>query len=199
MAWCCQATSHCLSQFWPRFMSPYGIIRPLWVNASCYLPLGVLQSLRTTLVKTSWWTKHITTPDNHKILLMEHFLWQFTQSKSVRKKMYQDHLTFVMGIPVTGKMVFCISKLVPALLTKSGITTIKMGWFRDLLTFVMQIPIFGKMVFILKDGLDIEMGPALPFSWLSTLPLVCGWSVLTCSSTSKKFCVSTPLSFDSFL
>ena len=28
MAWCRQATSHYLSRCWPRFMSPYGVIRP---------------------------------------------------------------------------------------------------------------------------------------------------------------------------
>ena len=32
MAWCHQATSHYLSQCWPRFMSPYGVTRPQWVN-----------------------------------------------------------------------------------------------------------------------------------------------------------------------
>ena len=32
MAWCCQATSHYLSQFWPRSLSPYGVTRPQWVN-----------------------------------------------------------------------------------------------------------------------------------------------------------------------
>ena len=32
MAWCHQATSHYLSQCWPRSMSPYGIARPQWVN-----------------------------------------------------------------------------------------------------------------------------------------------------------------------
>ena len=30
MAWCRQATSHYLSQCWPRSMSPYGVIRPQW-------------------------------------------------------------------------------------------------------------------------------------------------------------------------
>ena len=30
MAWCHQATSHHLSQWWPR--SPYGVIRPQWVK-----------------------------------------------------------------------------------------------------------------------------------------------------------------------
>ena len=32
MAWCRQATSHYLSQCWPRFMSPNGITRPHWVK-----------------------------------------------------------------------------------------------------------------------------------------------------------------------
>ena len=33
MAWCHQATSHHLSQCWPRSMSPYGVTRPQWVNS----------------------------------------------------------------------------------------------------------------------------------------------------------------------
>ena len=32
MAWCRQATSHYLSQCGPRSLSPYGVIRPQWVN-----------------------------------------------------------------------------------------------------------------------------------------------------------------------
>ena len=32
MAWCCQATSHYLSQCWPRSQSPYGITTPQWAN-----------------------------------------------------------------------------------------------------------------------------------------------------------------------
>ena len=34
MAWCRQATSHYLSQCWPRSLSPYGVTRPQWVNLS---------------------------------------------------------------------------------------------------------------------------------------------------------------------
>ena len=33
MAWCHQATSHNLSQCWPRSMSPSGVTRPHWVNS----------------------------------------------------------------------------------------------------------------------------------------------------------------------
>ena len=32
MAWCRQATSHYLSQCWPRSVSPYGVTRAQWVN-----------------------------------------------------------------------------------------------------------------------------------------------------------------------
>ena len=32
MAWCRQATSHYLSQWWPRSLSPYGVTRPHWVK-----------------------------------------------------------------------------------------------------------------------------------------------------------------------
>ena len=37
MAWCRQATSHCRSQCWPRFLSPYGVTRPQWVNEPSHL------------------------------------------------------------------------------------------------------------------------------------------------------------------
>ena len=32
MAWCRQATSHYLSQCWPRSLPPYGVTRPQWCN-----------------------------------------------------------------------------------------------------------------------------------------------------------------------
>ena len=34
MAWCRQATSHYLSQHWPRSLWPYGVTRLQWVKAS---------------------------------------------------------------------------------------------------------------------------------------------------------------------
>ena len=38
MAWCRQAASHYLSQCCPRSLSPYGVTRPQWVNAtSCFV------------------------------------------------------------------------------------------------------------------------------------------------------------------
>ena len=47
MAWCRQATSHYLSQCWPRFMSPHGVTRPQSVNSlwpcECRIADGVLE------------------------------------------------------------------------------------------------------------------------------------------------------------
>ena len=56
MAWCRQATSHYLSQCWPRSLSPHGVTRPQWVkqtwrlvrlhigcdeNARCIIPIRI--------------------------------------------------------------------------------------------------------------------------------------------------------------
>ena len=41
MAWCRQATSHYLSQWWPRSLSPYGVNRPEWVNIKQYVAWNV--------------------------------------------------------------------------------------------------------------------------------------------------------------
>ena len=38
MAWCRQATSHYLSQCWPRSLSPYGVTRPQWVKLTRNTP-----------------------------------------------------------------------------------------------------------------------------------------------------------------
>ena len=43
MAWCRQATSHYLSQCWPRSLSPHGVTRPQWINST---PAGSYYSLR---------------------------------------------------------------------------------------------------------------------------------------------------------
>ena len=55
MAWCPQATSHYLSQCWPRSMSPYGVTRPQWVKRSqislsskCHWPLKITNTVLLT-------------------------------------------------------------------------------------------------------------------------------------------------------
>ena len=64
MAWCRQATSHYLSQCWPRSLSPYGVTKPQWVKISCekcqpICPQCVLFSLdpvcrRSSCVHLEW-------------------------------------------------------------------------------------------------------------------------------------------------
>ena len=64
MAWCRQATSHYLSQCWPRSMSPYGVIRPqvrqqaiTWANVDPDL-CPHMASLGHNDLKSSpqWWS-----------------------------------------------------------------------------------------------------------------------------------------------
>ena len=40
MAWCCQATSHYLSQCWPRSRMPYGVTRTQWVDVKFWVPIS---------------------------------------------------------------------------------------------------------------------------------------------------------------
>ena len=50
MAWCRQATSHYLSQCWPRSMPPYGVTWPQWVKSlvpgrsGCHIKICIFQS-----------------------------------------------------------------------------------------------------------------------------------------------------------
>ena len=44
MTWCRQATSHYLSQCWPRSLSPYGVTRPEWVKFTTDTPYLALMS-----------------------------------------------------------------------------------------------------------------------------------------------------------
>ena len=54
LAWCRQATSHYLSQCWPKFLSPYGVTRPRWVSRCIFdAPLRIH---KTPVV--SWYEKH---------------------------------------------------------------------------------------------------------------------------------------------
>ena len=61
MAWCRQATSHYLSQNWPRSLLPYGVAMPQSVNSDCFsilvswdyrfLPTHFPKYVKTTEVK----------------------------------------------------------------------------------------------------------------------------------------------------
>ena len=49
MAWCLQATSHYLSQCWPRSLLPYSVTRPQWVNQDESSPSNACQVIRLTI------------------------------------------------------------------------------------------------------------------------------------------------------
>ena len=51
MAWCHQATSHYLSQCWPKSLSPYGITRPRWVKAPEKVNAGTKPKLNVIFEK----------------------------------------------------------------------------------------------------------------------------------------------------
>ena len=54
MAWCRQATSHYLSQYWPRSLSPYGITKPPWVKPCCVEYLAVFKCVEYILTHWGW-------------------------------------------------------------------------------------------------------------------------------------------------
>ena len=45
MAWCREATSHYLSQCWPKSMSPNGVTRPQWVKWSIIWDIAAIAGL----------------------------------------------------------------------------------------------------------------------------------------------------------
>ena len=55
MAWCYQATSHYLSQCWPRSLLPYGVTRPQWVNVDLSTKGSVAFAWEQFPRKYSWY------------------------------------------------------------------------------------------------------------------------------------------------
>ena len=72
MAWCRQATSHYLSQCWPRSLSPYGVTSPQWVNiffhhspkGKMHMKINTITHLKITKIKATFpgsqWTDMIS-------------------------------------------------------------------------------------------------------------------------------------------
>ena len=59
MAWCPQATSHYLSQCWPRSLLPYDVTRPQCVNLSWLSDAYMCQWTRSSLVQIIVWCQAI--------------------------------------------------------------------------------------------------------------------------------------------
>ena len=58
MAWCCQATSHYLSQCWPISMMPYCITRAQWVKCEKHCLFSCKESYRIIIKFQSCFTRH---------------------------------------------------------------------------------------------------------------------------------------------
>ena len=79
MAWCRQATSHYLGQCWPRFLSPYGVTRPQWVNetvrnscvhilcaCTCTVDVALCMFWLAKQLSTQYWSHELQLPTGNK-------------------------------------------------------------------------------------------------------------------------------------
>ena len=62
MAWCCQATSHYLSQWWPRSLSPYGVPRPQWLIGLVNCDVSGLCDVTKSCLTPSPWSVDLVHP-----------------------------------------------------------------------------------------------------------------------------------------
>ena len=82
MDWCCQAPSHHLTQCWSRFMAPYGVTVPQWIDVN-YL-ISQVRPTRSKFVKYHWRDRnHMSTYSNflhnrqHPIILLMSMILYF--------------------------------------------------------------------------------------------------------------------------
>ena len=80
MAWCHQATSHYLSQCWPRSLPPHGVTRSQWVNVlaavkwGCYLkfvvfyPISRIDILSISCETSLCWMQQDLTADKSTLI-----------------------------------------------------------------------------------------------------------------------------------
>ena len=82
MAWCRQATSHYLSQCWPRSVSPYGVPRPQRVNRHMFTGMRRME-LQTWPSCQKWWTLN-----SHWLMPQLHPQW--TRKTNLRRSEYRN-------------------------------------------------------------------------------------------------------------
>ena len=88
MAWCRQATSHYLSQSWPRSLLPYGVARPQCVNSDCF---SILVSLGLSL-PTNTFPKIF---QNHKSETTSIYI---TQQAMISPDLFLLHIWYLLHI-----------------------------------------------------------------------------------------------------
>ena len=132
MAWCHQASSHYLSQCWPRSMSSYGITRTQWVNllrsASSMVQIIFVHSLVPNhyLTLVYLWLKTLDIFLSNFILknALEKVLCKISQSfwTGANELIIFKYFRFQVCVP--SSMPFLVSRYLPQRSTQSLQTTL---------------------------------------------------------------------------
>ena len=158
MAWCRLATSHYLSQCWPRSMPPCGITRPQWVNLHCnirdspavwclcaffsqlpqfYVPFNV-EKKKCTILCVIW---NFNVLKQHIVRL---YLWVLASVHNCSSGATCIHLMTLSTLcfwipccPLAGAR--ALSQYLKAIFPGIGISIIKIRWLWDHLIFITGI------------------------------------------------------------
>ena len=105
MAWCHQATSHYLSQCWPRSLSRYGVTRPQWVKCLFGVNVETHLSLVTHVCITElghhWFRQWLIKPLSKSMLTSR----QSHPKEQTSMKNYQNQKIFTDEIAI--KVIIC--------------------------------------------------------------------------------------------
>ena len=87
---CLTAQSHCLSQCWPRFMSPYVVTRPQWVNSMTQATLCTKP--RSLIIK--WWFSDICHSESETVIsLIAYTHWQLQSSPIINMSLVEASIS----------------------------------------------------------------------------------------------------------
>ena len=107
MAWCRQATSHYLSQCWPRSLSPYGVTRPQWVKTHTFHNLPgpclnikiVFPGMVISIIKVRWSWDSCIFKMGVPIPVRKHLLyWDSPQVPSLQNQAVKDYLPWGLSV-----------------------------------------------------------------------------------------------------
>ena len=117
MAWCRQATSHYLNQYWPRSPTPYGVTRPQWVNTwaperhCCNLELVicnlelVIGNLELVICNLELVIFYVMSYHTY----LEHFLWNCPQVNVKTPQATSHYLSHVASLGHNALMLIYLS------------------------------------------------------------------------------------------
>ena len=113
MAWCRQATSHYLSQCWPRSLSPYDITRPQWVNIEHLLlyikhcPSDICWHTLPDVDQHGWLLCNQTV-ENRLLITLPHSCYHLHFYWFKKNPLFSDHFYFISPVLYGSKVVWCM-------------------------------------------------------------------------------------------